>query len=205
MKNLLKNFNETAVEASLVLDSNVLHRFVASLLAKRFLILTGLSGSGKTKLAQAFAQYLSRSGSATVRLIPVGSDWTSNENVVGYPDGLNPANYLVQPALESILYALEKPTEPFFLILDEMNLSHVERYFADSFPLLNRQKRSRYTRELNVKVPGEQFRTRLRYQTICLLSVRLTLMRRPICSPQRFWIVQALSNFASGQRTSGMS
>jgi 5-methylcytosine-specific restriction enzyme B len=131
MKNLLKYFNETAAEASLVVDSSVLHRFVASLLAKRFLILTGLSGSGKTKLAQAFAQYLSRPGSPTVRLIPVGADWTSNENVVGYPDGLNPANYLVQPALESILYALEKPTEPFFLILDEMNLSHVERYFAD--------------------------------------------------------------------------
>jgi 5-methylcytosine-specific restriction enzyme B len=131
LKDLLENFNETAAEASLVLDSNVFHRFVASLLAKRFLILTGLSGSGKTKLAQAFAQYLSRPGSQSVRLIPVGADWTSNENVVGYPDGLNSANYLVQPALELILYATEKPTEPCFIILDEMNLSHVERYFAD--------------------------------------------------------------------------
>ena len=131
MKDLLKNFNETATEASLVLDSNLFHRFVASLVAKRFLILTGLSGSGKTKLAQAFAQYLSRPGSPSVRLIPVGADWTSNENVVGYPDGLNPTNYLAQPALELILYANEKPAEPCFLILDEMNLSHVERYFAD--------------------------------------------------------------------------
>jgi len=131
LKELLEHFNETAAEASLVLDSHVFHRFAASLLAKRFLILTGLSGSGKTKLAQAFAQYLSRPGSPSVRLIPVGADWTSNENVVGYPDGLNPANYLVQPALELILYAREKPTEPCFLILDEMNLSHVERYFAD--------------------------------------------------------------------------
>ena len=68
---------------------------------------------GSTKLAQAFAQYLSRPESPTVRLIPVGADWTSNENVVGYPDGLNPANYLVQPTLESILYALEEPAEPF--------------------------------------------------------------------------------------------
>jgi 5-methylcytosine-specific restriction enzyme B len=131
MKDLLENFNETAAEASLVLDSNVFHRFVASLLAKRFLILTGLSGSGKTKLALAFAQYLSRRGSPSVRLIPVGADWTSNENVIGYPDGLNPGNYLVQPGLELILYAREKPAEPCFLILDEMNLSHVERYFAD--------------------------------------------------------------------------
>jgi hypothetical protein len=131
MKDLLKNFQQTAAEASLVLDSNVFHRFVASLLSKRFLILTGLSGSGKTQLAQAFAKYLSRPGSSTVRLIPVGADWTSNENVVGYPDGLDPANYLVQPALESMLNARDKPTEPFFLILDEMNLSHVERYFAD--------------------------------------------------------------------------
>lgn len=131
IRDLLKSFEKTAGEACLVVDLSVFHRFAAALLAKRLLILTGLSGSGKTKLAQAFAKYLSPPASISVRVVPVGADWTSNENILGYPDGLSPTNYLVQPALELVFYACEHPSEPCFLILDEMNLSHVERYFAD--------------------------------------------------------------------------
>ena len=66
-------------------------------------------------------------------LLPVGADWTSNENIVGYPNGLDESNYVTKPALELIRHALEPANRdlPHFLILDEMNLSHVERYFAD--------------------------------------------------------------------------
>jgi 5-methylcytosine-specific restriction endonuclease McrBC GTP-binding regulatory subunit McrB len=61
----------------------------------------------------------------------VGADWTGNENIVGYPDGLNNDTYVTKPALELIRHALDHGQVPHFLILDEMNLSHVERYFAD--------------------------------------------------------------------------
>lgn len=67
----------------------------------------------------------------SILLLPVGADWTSNENVLGYPDGLNKGMYVSTPALDLILLAGENPDAPYFLILDEMNLSHVERYFAD--------------------------------------------------------------------------
>jgi len=102
-------------------------RVSASLLAKRFLLLTGLSGSGKTKLAQAFARWLTQQ----YALIPVGADWTGNENIVGYANGLDGSKYVSRPALDLIRHAAANPTIPHFLILDEMNLSHVERYFAD--------------------------------------------------------------------------
>jgi hypothetical protein len=128
---MLENFVKATAEAGLVVDQHVFHRFAASLMAKRLLILTGLSGSGKTKMAQAFARYLTPVDSPAVQVIPVGADWTSNENVIGYPDGLDPTNYIVQPVLDLIIYAHEMPNKPCFLILDEMNLSHVERYFAD--------------------------------------------------------------------------
>jgi 5-methylcytosine-specific restriction protein B len=110
----------------------LLLRFGASLLAKRFLILTGLSGSGKTKLAHAFASWLTESEDQ-YRLVAVGADWTTNENVVGYQDALQPEIYR-KPSnglLEVILRAATDADRPYFLILDEMNLSHVERYFAD--------------------------------------------------------------------------
>lgn len=71
--------------------------------------------------------------SACFALVPVGADWTGNENIVGYPDGLRNSNYVTKPALELVRHALEPmyAQVPHFLILDEMNLSHVERYFAD--------------------------------------------------------------------------
>jgi hypothetical protein len=61
----------------------------------------------------------------------VGADWTGNENVLGYPNGLDGGTYVSKPALDLVIHAKEHPEVPHFLILDEMNLSHVERYFAD--------------------------------------------------------------------------
>ncbi|WFB36634.1 DUF3578 domain-containing protein [Kiritimatiellota bacterium B12222] len=116
----------------LVLDSTLPASICSALHAKPFLILTGLSGSGKTKLAQAFSTWICETKDQ-VKLIAVGADWTSNENLLGYPDALNPKSYRKPDngVLELILAAQADETNPYFLILDEMNLSHVERYFAD--------------------------------------------------------------------------
>jgi energy-coupling factor transporter ATP-binding protein EcfA2 len=119
-------------QSGLRVPDNLLLRIGASLLAKRFLILTGLSGSGKTKLAHAFASWLTES-EEQYRLVAVGADWTTNENVIGYQDALRPEIYR-KPSnglLDVILRAETDASRPYFLILDEMNLSHVERYFAD--------------------------------------------------------------------------
>ena len=127
-----KQSHNDFTQAGLRVSDGLLLRFGAALLAKRFLILTGLSGSGKTKLAHAFASWLTESKDQ-YRLVAVGADWTTNENVVGYQDALQPDIYR-KPSnglLEVILRAAADTDRPYFLILDEMNLSHVERYFAD--------------------------------------------------------------------------
>jgi 5-methylcytosine-specific restriction endonuclease McrBC GTP-binding regulatory subunit McrB len=67
------------------------------------------------------------------RIIPVGADWTNREPLLGYPNALKPEEY-VKPdcgVLNLIIQANHQPDLPHFLILDEMNLSHVERYFAN--------------------------------------------------------------------------
>ena len=80
----------------------LLLRVAAALGAKRFLILGGLAGSGKTKLAQAFARWLTPAAedadSAAYAVIPVGADWTGSDNILGYPDGLNDKRYVTRPA-----------------------------------------------------------------------------------------------------------
>ena len=116
-------------------------RFCASILTKPFLILTGLSGSGKTKLAQAFVQWICQDD-CQYRIIPVGADWTNREPLLGYPNALKPEEY-VKPdsgVLDLIIQANHNPTLPHFLILDEMNLSHVERYFADFLSVMESKK-----------------------------------------------------------------
>jgi 5-methylcytosine-specific restriction protein B len=129
------NINQFAIDldnSGLIYKKELLSRFVASLLTKPFLILTGLSGSGKTKLAQSFAQWICENEDQ-YKIIPVGADWTNREPLLGFPNALEPGKY-VKPdsgALDLIIKAKESPEIPFFLILDEMNLSIVERYFAD--------------------------------------------------------------------------
>jgi len=129
---LVSSFITATSEANLKYSPHLITRFAASLLTKPFLILTGLSGSGKTKLAQSFVQWMCQDTSQ-YKIVPVGADWTNREPLLGYPNALKPEEY-VKPdngVLDSILEAIANPELPFFLILDEMNLSHVERYFAD--------------------------------------------------------------------------
>ncbi|HEU4964209.1 MAG TPA: hypothetical protein VFV52_10210, partial [Bacilli bacterium] len=75
-----------------------------------------------------------------VELLSVGSDWTSRDPILGYPDALHPQRYVKTPALDLILRAKQNPRAPYFLILDEMNLSHVERYFADILSAIESQE-----------------------------------------------------------------
>ncbi|MDO6596401.1 DUF3578 domain-containing protein [Oceanihabitans sp. 2_MG-2023] len=127
-----EKFEEHCKNSGLNYKPDLITRYIASLATKPFVLLSGLSGSGKTKLAQAFAQWICES-EEQYTLIPVGADWTNREPLLGYPNALKDNEY-VKPdndALDLLLRAKDDETKPYFLILDEMNLSHVERYFAD--------------------------------------------------------------------------
>ena len=63
------------------------------------------------------------------KIIPVGANWTENRHIIGYYNVIT-NEYQSTPAYD-LIKAANNSTEPYFLILDEMNLSHVERYFAD--------------------------------------------------------------------------
>ena len=128
--NMIRAFDLSVRTGGVSPSEDFIFRMVTALLTKRFLILTGMSGSGKTLLARLFARWIS-SEPTQVAVVPVGANWTSSEFILGYPDGLDSTRYVKTRALDLILSALDRPTKPHFLILDEMNLSHVERYFAD--------------------------------------------------------------------------
>ena len=126
------NVKEGFLNAQFRVEPTLLERYLASLLSKRFVLLTGLAGAGKTKLAEAFTMWLTES-EGQYRVVAVGADWTSNENLLGYADALRDGAYQMAAngVLDLIIKADGDRDKPYFLILDEMNLSHVERYFAD--------------------------------------------------------------------------
>lgn len=76
--------------------------------------------------------FVPSNGNSTYEIVPVGANWTENRHIVGFYNLLT-KDYQRTKALDLILKAQMKENEriPCFLILDEMNLSHVERYFAD--------------------------------------------------------------------------
>jgi len=100
--------------------------YLAALLTKPFVVLTGLSGTGKTQLALKVNELL-----GPVFVVPVKPDWTDTRGVLGY---LNPITNRFEKtrALEAVL-AASASNKLVTLVLDEMNLAHVERYFADVF------------------------------------------------------------------------
>lgn len=119
-------------KTGLMFSRDLLFRYITSLLTKPFVILSGLSGSGKTRLALTFAKWLSHDVSQ-IKIISVGSDWNNREYLLGCPNALDPGKYIhpENDVLNFIYQAIEHTDRPYFLILDEMNLSYVERYFAD--------------------------------------------------------------------------
>lgn len=128
---IINHINETG----LLYSPSLIKRFAFSLMAKRFLILSGLAGSGKTQLALAFAKALVEDKEKQMCVVSVGADWTNREPLLGYPNALKSGEY-VKPenGVLDLLIEANKPqnaNKPFFLILDEMNMSYVERYFAD--------------------------------------------------------------------------
>lgn len=137
----INTFKSNLSESGLFFADSKINSFIASLLTKPFVILTGLSGSGKTKLAQAFVYWICQHNSQYC-IVPVGADWTNREPLLGYPNALKPEEY-VKPdngVLDLIFNAIKTPDQPHFLILDEMNLSHVERYFADFLSAMESQE-----------------------------------------------------------------
>jgi 5-methylcytosine-specific restriction protein B len=103
---------------------------------KRFVILSGLSGTGKTAILTHYARIYCRLAGIErpdkhCTVVAVSPDWRDPSGLLGYVNALTrDPTYLREPTLEYLLDARANPHRPYFLILDEMNLAHPEHYFA---------------------------------------------------------------------------
>jgi hypothetical protein len=129
-------FNRRIEECGVKISQNIPARFLASLAAKRFLILCGNSGTGKTQLGILASRILCPS--RTTDILAVGADWSDSRallgqinyfDTIGEGEGKRPK--FLPTITTDLISRVWKTDDPGMLVLDEMNLSHVERYFAD--------------------------------------------------------------------------
>lgn len=102
---------------------------------KHFVILSGLSGTGKTQLALKYARAIhglteDTESDPLIFECPVRPEWTDPTGLTGYYDVLT-NRYVVPPFLEAVLVATAHRESPVFVVLDEMNLARVEYYLSD--------------------------------------------------------------------------
>jgi 5-methylcytosine-specific restriction protein B len=103
--------------------------YYLSLKTKPFVILTRISGTGKTKITELFAKAVCQDFNKQYLLLPVRPDWTDDRNLLGYYNPLT-KQYQSTPFLDFIMKAAIDPENPYFICLDEMNLARVEYYFS---------------------------------------------------------------------------
>ncbi len=101
---------------------------------RHFAVLTGISGSGKTQLAKRYAEALTQTrvdlSLSRVHIEPVQPAWYDPAPLFGYVSPLKTSSYVRTGFLNFLLRAASDPSQPYVVILDEMNLSHPEQYFA---------------------------------------------------------------------------
>ena len=104
--------------------------FFLSLKTKPFVILSGISGTGKTKIVQWFAESLGATEeNGQFTLIPVRPDWSDSSDLLGYVN--LQGEFQERPLIKVLENADANPNRPYFVVLDEMNLARVEYYFSD--------------------------------------------------------------------------
>jgi hypothetical protein len=110
-----------------------------SIKTKPFVILSGISGTGKTKIVQWFAESVGATeDNGQFMLIPVRPDWNDSSDLLGYVD--IKGDFKPGPLFKVIEKAERNKDLPYFVLLDEMNLARVEHYFSDILSVMESRR-----------------------------------------------------------------
>ncbi|MBP1995823.1 McrB family protein [Paenibacillus eucommiae] len=111
-----------------------LHLNLTSLDDKHFVILSGISGTGKTQLARLYANAVYgleyEADNPYMSVIPVRPDWTDSSSLFGYYSSFE-NRYVIPEFLRMVQKAHQEREKPHFVVFDEMNLARVEYYLSD--------------------------------------------------------------------------
>ena len=133
-KSVLDSINHYIKSKGFQYTEGLIENFYLSLKSKPFVILAGVSGTGKTKLVELFAEAIN----AEYQMIPVRPDWSDSSDLFGHID-LN-GEFIPGKLLDYIAAAKTNPNKPYILCLDEMNLARVEYYLSEFLSVIETRK-----------------------------------------------------------------
>lgn len=123
--------------------------YLSALRTKPFLLLAGISGTGKSRIVKEMA-YASCPDEGDLRedktspgnycLVEVKPNWNDSTELLGYETVLDGGNYHLTKFVKFLIKAIQHENVPFFVCLDEMNLAAVEQYFAEFLSILESRK-----------------------------------------------------------------
>lgn len=118
--------NYLAKDEGLYFELDIIRIFISGFAASHFMILEGLSGTGKSSLPRYFAKF----SHSNVLFVPVQATWRDKTNILGYFNDFSKI-YSETDFLVRLYESNYNPDRLHFFVLDEMNISRVEYYFAD--------------------------------------------------------------------------
>ena len=135
--------------SSILQISSVYRPFITAIKSKPFLLLAGISGTGKSRIVRELARACWDEGSEeyeaqkprNFEMVQVKPNWHDSSELIGYVSRVSGEPvYVAGDFLKFVARAWEEQNIPYFLCLDEMNLAPVEQYFAEYLSVIESRK-----------------------------------------------------------------
>ena len=180
--------------------------YITAIKSKPFLLLAGISGTGKSRIVRELARACWEKGSKeyeaqkprNFEMVQVKPNWHDSSELIGYvsrigadKDG-NGVVFVAGDFLKFVARAWEEPDVPYFLCLDEMNLAPVEQYFAEYLSVIESRKADEngiITTDPILKMSDEKWYFPLMVQLTNDDTVRQRFQSDGICIPQNLIVV----------------
>lgn len=148
-KEVMLRFRNAGVQSQHEVIGSAYRPYIAAIKSKPFLLLAGISGTGKSRIVRELARACWTEGSAereahkpkNFEMIQVKPNWHDSSELIGYISRISGEPIFVAGEfLKFIARAWEDKATPYFLCLDEMNLAPVEQYFAEYLSVIESRK-----------------------------------------------------------------
>jgi 5-methylcytosine-specific restriction endonuclease McrBC GTP-binding regulatory subunit McrB len=142
-KEMLQHVKQYVAAKGYYFDDETLYNYHICLKTRPLVILAGLSGTGKSKLSQLYAEAIGHNNQNGHYLrLAVRPSWNDDRFLLGYQNTIT-GEYVTEPALDFIIRAEADRDNLYFFCLDEMNLAHVEYYFSQFLSALEEEPSAR--------------------------------------------------------------
>ena len=198
-----KNF-DTKLREQKVVDNSITSNYrpyITAIKSKPFLLLAGISGTGKSRIVRELARACWEEGTdeykaqkpKNFQMVQVKPNWHDSSDLIGYVSRVSgKAEFVAGEFLKFIAKAWEDTETPYFLCLDEMNLAPVEQYFAEYLSVIETRKSHEdgtVTTDPILEKSAEDWYRVLTSELTNDDNVRSRFLKEGICIPQNLIVV----------------